>query len=381
MIASRMKGIPILKRAQLLAQLMETQIGITVAGAHGKTTTTSMVSNLLIKAGMQPTTAIGGVISYNATLGAGKYFIAEVDESDGSFLYFSPSYSIITNVDFEHVDHYHNWNNILMTYQKFIRQTAKKGWVIICGDDVRLRKLASSRKQVIRYGFGKDNDVSASNIACHDFASEFDCTVRGELKGRLKLNVPGKHNILNALACVSLSTILNLDFDLMAQSLNDYQSVQRRFQIKGNVNNILVVDDYGHHPTEVEATLEAARLSNRRVVMVFQPHRYTRTKFLFDEFVKCLRLSDYLILTDIYAASEPPISGVTAEKLVESIKKDFKKPIFYLKKNEIMEHVCKAAKPGDVILFQGAGDVNQMIEPLLKRLQEIHKSSLQPTVS
>src|SRR3989338_1557062 len=171
MIASRMKGIPILKRAQLLAQLMETQIGITVAGAHGKTTTTSMVSNLLIKAGMQPTTAIGGVISYNATLGAGKYFIAEVDESDGSFLYFSPSYSIITNVDFEHVDHYHNWNNILMTYQKFIRQTAKKGWVIICGDDVRLRKLASSRKQVIRYGFGKDNDVSASNIACHDFAS------------------------------------------------------------------------------------------------------------------------------------------------------------------------------------------------------------------
>ena len=374
--AARAKHIPILKRAQLLAWLMNPQVGVTIAGAHGKTTTTSMVSNLLIKAGFKPTTAIGGIShgvpSYNANLGDGKYFVAEVDESDGSFLYFTPKYSIITNIDFEHVDYYHNWENILKAYRQFIQRTAADGWVIVCGDDERLHTLMQGMdKPCVTYGVSSQNTVYAQNIQCDGFSSHFDCVIDGKNQGQFTLNVPGQHNVLNALACISLGWKLNIDFDVIRQSLQEYRGVQRRLQVIGEVDNILIMDDYGHHPTEIKATLSAAKhLRRKRLVTAFQPHRYTRTKFSFNEFAGSLSLSDYLIVTDIYAASEPPIEGVTAQKLVEKIKENFSGTVIYLKKDEIVDHLANIASAGDLVLTLGAGDITYLGQELVNKLKD-----------
>src|SRR3989338_5104687 len=289
MVEAKSKNIPILRRAQLLAQLMNAQIGVAVAGAHVKTTTTSMVSNLLIHAGLNPTTAVGGIVNATdsqAALGDGRYFVAEMDESDGSFLYFYPMHAAITNIDFEHVDYYHNWENILQAYRCFIDQVSPQGQVVICGEDARLLKVAKeSGRLFLTYGFYSKFDIHAENATLTHTASAFDCYFHKEKIGRIELVIPGRHNILNALACVGIGHSLGIDFETMRQSLSAYRGVQRRFQIKADTNNIMVVDDYGHHPTEIKAVIDTARLfPGKRLVVVFQPHRYTRTKFLMDEF-------------------------------------------------------------------------------------------------
>lgn len=368
-------NIPVLKRAQVLASLVNEQTGITIAGAHGKTTTTSMVSYLLINAGLNPTTAVGGIINgdaYNATLGAGQYFVAEADESDGTFLHFSPVYSIITNIDFEHVDFYKNWDGILSAYAKFIQCTAPGGCVIACGEDERLRQLMGQAKaRVVQYGFNPAFDVYACNIESRGGHTGFEChTAKGKL-GNFELRVPGQHNVLNALACIALGLQLNIPYEVMFKALKGFEGVKRRFQIKGQVDDITVVDDYGHHPTEITATLKAARLFNpKRLVTVFQPHRYSRTKFLLNEFAGCLQLTDELILTDIYAASEKVSEGISTKQLLEKLQPQFGRRLAYFKKEEILNRLQVMAQPGDLVLFLGAGDIYHLSDEFVKMLQE-----------
>ncbi len=369
------RKIPVLKRAEVLAQMVNAQTGITIAGAHGKTTTTSMASYLLINAGLKPTTAVGGIINgpaYNARLGAGKYFVAEVDESDGTFLYFKPQYSIITNIDFEHVDFYKNWDGITAAYEKFVQCTAPEGTLIVCGEDARLKQMAARGKgRRICYGFDPTLDVWAKNIVTQGFHSRFECyTAQGKV-GDFELIVPGLHNVLNALACIALGLELKIAVDVIAKTLKEFTGVKRRFQLKGHVEGIMVVDDYGHHPTEITATLKAARLfSPKRLVTVFQPHRYSRTKFLLDEFVASLQLADEVILTDIYAASEKPTEGASTKQLLEQLKAALDDRVVYLKKEEISSFLAHQAQTGDLVLFLGAGDIYHLSDEFIKMLQE-----------
>lgn len=373
---SREKKIPVMPRAQLLVELMQGHTAVTVAGAHGKTTTTSMISNMLIKAGLQPTTAIGGMVTsgssgYQASLGGGKYFVAETDESDGSFLKFSPKYSVITNIDFEHVDYFHDWDGILRAYAQFIGRTARDGLLIACGDDGNLRGLLTQSPCPVRtYGFGSDNDVTAQNIFLDASGARFECLRKGKSLGTIHLQVPGKHNIANAMACVALGLHLGIAWDVIRESLEEYTGVQRRFQIKAKAGDIWVVDDYAHHPTEIKATLAAARqMGRKRVVVIFQPHRYTRVQSLWDEIAKSFFGIDYLVLTDIYAASEKPVAGITSAKLKERIEQENSCPVVYLEKKDVLRHVIDRANPGDIIVVLGAGDITYVADELAWAVQ------------
>ena len=376
LIEAESRNIPVLRRAEVLAQLVNQQVGITIAGAHGKTTTTSMVSSLLINADLRPTTAIGGIINgqraYNANLGEGKYFVAEVDESDGTFLYFNPRYSIITNMDFEHVDFYKNWEGITQAYKKFINCTQKDGCLIICGEDKKLLELVRQAElKAVTYGMSNQQDVYAARIVTDGFQSSFTCYSQKGKLGDFKLNVPGRHNILNALACISLGLQLGISYEIMFKTLQNFTGVKRRFQLKGRVNDVTVIDDYGHHPTEIAATLKAARLFGpKRLITVFQPHRYSRTKFLLNEFVEHLSISDELILTDIYAASEKISEGVGVETLFEKLQEKLGSKVRFLKKEDIIKYLQDYLQPGDMVLFQGAGDIYHLSDELVKILNE-----------
>ncbi len=375
MIEAHSRKIPVLQRAQVLAQLMNEQIGIAVAGAHGKTTTTSMVASLLVNAGLKPTTAVGGIINgavSNANLGEGKYFVAEVDESDGTFLYFHPMYSIITNIDFEHVDFYKNWDGILEAYRKFILCGRQGGCVIACGEDQRLRALVeASGVKVLTYGFTGACDIFARDIVTDGFHTTFACHTNNGKWGDFTLMVPGRHNVLNALACIALGQQLGLSQEVMVQTLKEFNGVQRRFQLKGQVDGIMVVDDYGHHPTEITATLEAARLFHpRRLVTIFQPHRYSRTKFLLDEMVASLKQSDVLVLTDIYAAGEKPTDGISTQQLFEKLQGALGDKVIFLKKEDIVPYMTQHATSGDLVLFLGAGDIYHLSNVLAEALRK-----------
>ena len=373
MIESVSRQLPLLKRAEVLAQLVNEETGITIAGAHGKTTTTSMVSCMLLNAQLNPTTAVGGIINgntNNAHLGEGRYFVAEVDESDGTFLYFRPMYSIITNIDFEHVDFYKDWKGILEAYSKFIELTNDKGCVIACVQDEKLKNLVrASKKKVITYGLDDFCDVWAKNIITEGFYSRFECHTKFGKLADFELIVPGVHNILNALACITLGLQVGISIEVMQKSLKDFSGVKRRFQLKGKVEDIMVVDDYGHHPTEIVATLNAAKLFNRkRLVTIFQPHRYSRTKFLLNEFVESLQLTDQLIITDIYAASEKPTEGASIKDLLEPLQKILRNRVIYLKKEDILKYLSDFVQSGDLVLFLGAGDIYHYSDELISFL-------------
>ena len=388
LIESESRNIPVLRRAEVLAQLVNEQVGITIAGAHGKTTTTSMVSSMLINAGLKPTTAIGGIIngqaaSYNANMGAGKYFVAEVDESDGTFLYFNPHYSIITNMDFEHVDFYKDWEGITLAFGKFIACTHQDGCLIVCGEDKKLAALVGQQKiAAVTYGLSDEQDVYAVRINSDGFQSTFTCHTQKGKWGDFELNVPGAHNILNALACISLGLQLGIAYEVMFKTLKEFTGVKRRFQLKGRVDGVTVIDDYGHHPTEIQATLKAARLfSPKRLVTVFQPHRYSRTKFLLDEFVEQLSLTDELILTDIYAASEKVTEGVSTGILLEKLQQKLGSKVTFLKKENILQDLRERLLPGDMVIFLGAGDIYHLSDELVKILGEASMSKLPEKVS
>jgi UDP-N-acetylmuramate--alanine ligase len=376
--AARQKNIPILKRAQLLAQIMDNHVGITIAGAHGKTTTTSMISRLMLDAGLNPTTAVGGIIngdSYNAKLGDGKYFVAEVDESDGSFLYFAPQYSIVTNIDFEHLDYYQTWDNIVKAYKQFVAKTQPQGLLIGCGDDTRLKELLlKSGRSYLTYGFSPVNDLHTQSMRfvrepeCY---WEFDCLFKNKQLPHFQLMIPGQHNIQNAMACIALGLQLGIDAGVIAKSLKSFSGVKRRFQHKGMAGDIKIVDDYGHHPTEIIATIKAAHsVKKTRLITVFQPHRYSRTKFLMDDFVKALSQTDVLILTDIYAASEEAIDGVSSQILLDKIQGNGKSEAVYLEKEALVDYLAKITRPGDLVLTLGAGDIYQVGEDLLQVIEQ-----------
>ncbi|MFH0753159.1 MAG: UDP-N-acetylmuramate--L-alanine ligase [Candidatus Omnitrophota bacterium] len=369
------RHIPLLRRAELLAQLLNKEVGITVAGAHGKTTTSSMASFLLINADLKPTTAIGGIVNqgdYNASLGIGRHMVAEVDESDGSFLYFSPHFSIITNIDMEHLDYYHTWEKIQEAYVKFVDRTVPNGIIITCGDDKVLRGIVEkSGRRIITYGFGEGNDWIATNIHLDSAGSSYDCYFKGNFIGRFELMIPGKHNVQNSLAIVALGFELKIEMAVILKTLKTFQGVQRRFQRKGEVDGVLVVDDYGHHPTEIAATLQTAKtLDRKRLIVVFQPHRYSRTAALMSEFASSFNLVDHLILMDIYAASEKPIEGVTTAALMARIQEKRPQYLVHLKKDQIVDHLAAFVQPGDLVLTLGAGDVTQISDALVSRLTD-----------
>jgi len=378
------RKIPALQRAKLLAELMDGYVGITVAGAHGKTTTSSMIAHLLVEADLYPTTAIGGIVigsCPHAHIGRGEFFVAEVDESDGSFLHFNPNYSVITNIDFEHVDYYGNWEKILDTFAQFIGKTSEEGCILAYGEDERLMALVKeSGKTFKTYGFSPDHNICSQNIIFDGMKTRFNCFVDGKDLGQVTLNVPGNHNVANALACIGIGLSLGIDFELICASLNSYEGVQRRFQLKERVDDVWVIDDYAHHPTEISTTIETAQLfkrsirkpddaKNSRLITVFQPHRFTRVEGLFKEFARSFFHSDYVIITDIYAASEQPIEGITSQRLGEEINSSGNIPVKYLPKEKIIDYLLDFVKPNDVVLTLGAGDITRISDGFTEALK------------
>ena len=372
---AKILGLPLLRRAEVLASLMRQKTAITVAGSHGKTTTTSLISYMLIKAGLCPTVAIGGVlknIDTNACLGNGKFFVAEADESDGSFLYYEPDYSIITNIDREHLDYYHNFDNELQAFKSFINRTRDAGCVFACSDDANLVKLFTDYKgKHLFFGIDNPKDIYAKNISFTDLSSDFDCFFKEKFVFRFHLALGGKHNISNALAVIGLGLELGIELEHIRRSLEEYKGAGRRLDVKFRNEQYLVIDDYAHHPTEIKATLSAImNLKAKRKIVIFQPHRYSRTQLLLDEFAGSFNQADYLIITDIYAASEQPIDGVNAQALLKKIKeRSANKEVIYLPKEEIVQHIKKIISPGDLVITLGAGDILKVSDALAEELK------------
>lgn len=359
------KKIPILRRAELLASLTEGFQLISVAGAHGKTTTTSLTAHVLQAVGLQPAAAIGGIVNSlgsNSQWGGGTFFVVEVDESDGTFLNFYPDYSIITNVDREHLDFYRDFDHILSVYRQFIRQTRPGGCLIACGDDPHLRTiLSSAREPVLTYGWSEDNDIFPFDVHHEDFYVTFSCRYQGQSMGPFHLPVPGEHNVLNAMAVILLARQLGVEDSALRTAVASYQGVRRRFQQVGLERGVLMVDDYAHHPTEIQATLKAARaFSNRRKVVVFQPHRYSRFQSLYSEFLNCWNPQDELIVTDIYAAGEKTIAGLSMPKFVEDLFREKRISARYVSRALLLEDLKSFCREGDLLLTLGAGDVTEV---------------------
>lgn len=379
------KGIPILQRAEMLNFLMKDKKGIAVAGTHGKTTTTSMVSFVLQGGGLAPTCIIGGEVNDfggNARLGTGSHLVAEADESDGSFLKLSPQIGIITNIEADHLDYYSDYEQILKSFQSFINLIPPSGFVVGCLDDPGVAQLyKNSPSQFVTYGINsKEVDFKATNIELFPMGSRSVIWHGDTMLGELTLKVPGRHNVLNALAAIALGRKIGVSFENISVALNSFMGAKRRFQVLGEIQDIVVVDDYGHHPTEIRATLLAAKSWNRRVVTLFQPHRYSRLKALMDDFVTAFENSDVLVITEVYSAGEKPIKGVTSKKLVDKIKKFYpQKMIYFVKdKDKMVDQVLPLLQPGDLVLTQGAGDITNLGFPILKNLQENHLVKLAP---
>jgi len=371
----RKLGIPLLKRAEALALLMRKKTAITIAGSHGKTTTTSLISYMLLEAGLCPTVAIGGIlknIDTNACLGSGEFFVAEADESDGSFLYYQPKYSIITNIDYEHLDYYHSFENECNAFESFLKRTQEDGCLFVCSDDLNLKKLSSNYKgKVVFFGLNEPADICAKNIELSGLTSDFDCFFKNKLISRFHLALGGRHNISNALAVIALGLELGIDLAYIRRTLEGYKGAGRRLEIKFKSDKYLVLDDYAHHPSEIKATLAAVtNLISKRKIVVFQPHRYSRTQLLLNEFAVSFDQADYLIITDIYAASEQPIEGIDAGVLLNKIK-EYRpnKQVVYLPKEKIAEFLVGFIKDGDLLITLGAGDIVRVADAMAEKLK------------
>ncbi|MBN2097328.1 MAG: UDP-N-acetylmuramate--L-alanine ligase [Candidatus Omnitrophica bacterium] len=369
--------IPVWTRAELLAQLANQKKSIAVTGAHGKTTTTSLISHLLATAGLGPTVCVGAELfnlNSNALLGQGDYFVMEADESDGSFLRYQPLYSVVTNIDREHLDYYRDLEHIRENFLKFMNNTKKAGTVFCCQDDSGLMELAHSLdRRVFSYGLSAEADISAQGIKLQDNQARFECLYQGRCLGELSLQIPGRHNVSNALAAIALGLEIGLEFKIIHQGLSSYNGTKRRLQLKLREKNILIFDDYAHHPTEIRASLEALKnFKYKRMLAIFQPHRYTRTKFLLEDFGRCFQGVDYLIITDIYAASEAPIKGVHAQSICQKAKTAQVKNVLFLPKFKIVEHLLDVIRPGDLVAVLGAGDIGGVADALAEQLQGAH---------
>ncbi len=373
---ARRLQIPVIPRGELLAELMRLKYGVAVAGSHGKTTTTSMVATILSHAGLDPTVVVGGKVAAmggsNARVGKSDFLVVESDESDGSFLKLSPILAIVTNIDREHLDHYPDIDAIRAAFTDFVNKVPFYGAAIVCLDDENIQGiLPDIRRRTITYGRTSQADYQPDQQECGDFHSRFHLRSREGDLGEFHLNIPGEHNVLNATAAIAVALELRVEPDVIREGLSRFTGVGRRFEIRGEAGGVTVVDDYGHHPTEIRATLAAARsCCRKRVHVLFQPHRYTRTFHLLDDFARAFHQADRVIVLDIYAASEKPIEGVSAESLVERMRQFGHRGAEYAGSMENgIEMIAEGAEPGDLILTLGAGSVSQAGEKILERLR------------
>ncbi|OPY57707.1 MAG: UDP-N-acetylmuramate--L-alanine ligase [Pelotomaculum sp. PtaU1.Bin035] len=380
LVAAKKKGLPVIHRGEMLARLMHRQKGIAIAGAHGKTTTTSMMALVIEKNALDPTIIIGGEltdIGGNAKLGRGDYLIAEADESDGSFLKLDPFIEIITNIEDDHLDYYKNVENIVAAFRKFMSKVPDDGLAVVCLDNSKIRDLLVGYDRPCQtYAIERqDADYTLRNIRLNRTTTAGDVYFKNEFLGCLELSIPGRHNLSNALATVVTGRFIGLSFDKIAAALKRFKGAGRRFQYMGEVRGIQVVDDYAHHPSEIKATLKAARqVKEGRVLGVFQPHRYTRTSLLGERFGAAFGDADIIIVSDIYDAGERPIKGVSAKTIVSAIEKNEGREVIYLPtRKEIVDYLVETARPGDLILTMGAGDIWNAGVELVNRLKESQK--------
>jgi UDP-N-acetylmuramate--alanine ligase len=380
------RQIPVIPRAEMLAELMRLRFAIAVAGAHGKTTTTSMIALMLERAGLDPTAVIGGRLSAfgsNARLGGGELMVVEADESDRSFLKLFPSMAVITNIDHEHLENYGGFDDLQQAFVDFANKVPFYGGVVACLDDPNLAAIVPRMtRRVTTYGLDAASaDLSATDVVLRPMGAQATVTRRAqdrlvsraadrERLGTLTLSVPGRHNLQNALAAVAVGLELGLPFERIATGLGEFRGVERRFEIHGEPNGILVVDDYGHHPTEIAAVLAAARQLERRVIVAFQPHRYTRTAALMNAFGPALAAADHVVLTDIYAAGEEPIAGITLDALAAAVRRDVRSPVEVAARlDDVIPLVKQIAMPGDVVITLGAGSIGSLPDRLVEALR------------
>jgi UDP-N-acetylmuramate--alanine ligase len=372
--AAGQSSIPVIPRAEMLAELMRLKYSVAIAGAHGKTSTTSIVASVLAAGGLDPTVVIGGKlkgIGSNAVLGKGDFIVAEADESDGSFLKFSPTIAVVTNIDKEHLDFYKDLDEIKAVFLNFLERIPFYGLAVLCLDNEPIQELIPRmKKRYTTYGMNSQADFQIRDVEFGKRKSRFNVYHRGNKMGMIDLNLPGIHNVYNATASIAVGVELNIAFDQIKKALETIEGVQRRLEIKGEINGITVIDDYGHHPTEIKVTLKAVEENwpDRRKVVVFQPHRYTRTRALFDEFTRAFYRSDVLVVMPIYAASEKKIKGVDSRSLCEGIKSHGHKEVIYASGfKAALSCLDQTLHPGDVLLTLGAGDVWKVGEMFLNK--------------
>jgi len=374
--AARHMGIPVIKRGAMLARLLNQCRGIAIAGAHGKTTTTSMISLMLEQNHLDPTFIIGGELQgthLSAKLGKGDYLVAEADESDASFLELNPYIAVVTNVEDDHLDFYKSVDKIRAAFRQFIGQVREDGFAVLYSRDrcmAGLRNTSSTR--LIYYGDSEADDYCYKDIRPDGVGSLFKVYCRGRLLGEIQLRVPGVHNVLNALAAVAVGNEMGLQFDGIRESLLHFTGAKRRFEVVGRLNGITVVDDYAHHPTEITATIGAARQFHKnRLIVIFQPHRYTRTSLLGDQFGKAFQGSDVVVITDIYAAGEEPIPGITGEIIYQAVIAGGGNAVYIPCKDDVVEYITKVVGSNDLIITMGAGDIWQTGTRLVEELNKI----------
>lgn len=380
-VAAKEKRIPIVRRAEMLAEIMRFRYGIAIAGTHGKTTTTSLTASILIEAGIDPTYVIGGKLNSaatNAKLGEGKYFVAEADESDASFLLLQPMMAVVTNIDADHLEtHGGDFEKYKQSFVEFLHHLPFYGQAIICLDDAENKQILDKvSRPIITYGIESDADVKAENIHCNGMQCHYDLKLPDESDViNITLNLPGKHNVLNSLAAITVAHLLGVETQSIQNALKIFDGIGRRMQQYGEIKtikgNVLLVDDYGHHPTEIRATLEAAKgaWSDKRIVVVFQPHRYTRTRDLFEDFSKVLSEADRLIITEVYAAGEEHIAGADGRALCAAIRARGRvNPVFVEDLEELDSSILDLIEDGDVLLTLGAGSIGAIAEKLPKAL-------------
>ncbi|MFH1045429.1 MAG: UDP-N-acetylmuramate--L-alanine ligase [Candidatus Omnitrophota bacterium] len=375
LVGAYARNLVVLWRAQALALLANQKKTISVTGAHGKTTTSSMIAHILAKCNLKPTICVGGELfslNGNAFRGESNYFVLEADESDGSFLHLAPLYSVVTNIDREHLDYYRDLEHICATFRAFLSNTRKEGAIFFCQDDPMLSKVVSSLGiTALGYGFSADAAVTARDIVVESGRSRFTFFEREKALGEVTLEIPGRHNISNALAAIAVGLKIGLDFSAICQALTSFKGVRRRMELKLREKGILVFEDYAHHPTEIKVTLEALKtFGPKRILAVFQPHRYSRTKFLLPEFGRCFAGVDQLIVTDIYAASETPIAGISGRCVCQEAEKAKVREVFFLPKQEIVAHLLGQLRPGDLVAIMGAGDIGNLSNVLAEAVKK-----------
>jgi UDP-N-acetylmuramate--alanine ligase len=379
---ARALEVPIIPRAEMLAELMRVRYAITIAGSHGKTTTTSLVATVLRAAGLDPTVVVGGKVNAlgsNARLGEGDLFVAEADESDGSFLKLTPTIAVVTNIDPEHLDHYGTHEAVKEAFVQHANRVPFYGLCVMCIDHPSVQEiLPRIERRHVTYGVARQADYRAKNTRYEGLSTHFDAFRRDEPLGRFVIQMPGAHNVLNALSVIAVADELEVPLDVTRDAIAGFHGVQRRFTVLGQPaftkggkrGEVMIVDDYGHHPAEIEATLDAAQRGfDRRVVVAFQPHRYTRTKLLFDEFTRAFNKADVVVVTDVYPGGEKPIEGATGEALAEAIRAHGHHAVTYVRdKKQVAQALRDVVEPGDIVIALGAGDINASARELLAML-------------